>query len=305
MNRPDSPAAPADTPAAPGADVRPELRRQAGPRTPVVFISHGSPLVLMDEEFKRALRRFCVHLRDPRAIVVVSAHWQTMRPLHVTSSPRPGMIHDFAGFPSWTDATSYNCPGDPALAQTLVSRLTAAGIPTVEDRAYGIDSGAWIPLVMMFPTAKIPVVQLSLPKPSTPDEVRAIGAALAPLRYDGVLFIASGGIVHNLTRVRFDLHRPPVEPWARAFDGWVGDRLEARDYDALMAYRSQGPQAHLAAPSSEHLDPLFFALGLMMQGDQTRTIHEGFHAGALSLRSLAFGGRRQEDWRLPDLLVRK
>jgi 4,5-DOPA dioxygenase extradiol len=287
------------------SDTAVDPRRKVGPRTPVLFISHGSPLVLMVEDFKRSLRRFCVHLRDPRAIVVISAHWQTMRPVHVTSSARPGMIHDFAGFPSWTDTTSYNCPGDPALARALVARLAAAGIPAVEDASYGIDSGAWIPLVMMFPTAKIPVVQISLPKPCTPDEARAIGAALAPLRYDGVLFICSGGIVHNLTRVRFDLHDPPVEPWAQAFDGWVADCLDAHDYDTLMAYRAHGPQSHLAAPSSEHLDPLFVALGLLMQGDRTRTIHEGFHAGALSLRSLAFGGRRLEDWRLPDVLVRK
>lgn len=296
----DSPPPPSSA-----ADDSPASRRKAGPRTPVVFISHGSPLVLMDEAFKRSLRRFCVHLRDPRAIVVVSAHWQTMRPVHVTSSVKPGITHDFAGFPAWTDATTYNCPGDPALARTLVARLAAAGIPTVEDPSYGLDSGAWIPLVLMFPTAKIPVVQVSLPKPATPEDIRAMGAALAPLRQEGVLFIASGGVVHNATRVRFDLHDPPVEPWARAFDTWVGDCLDSQQYEALLGYRAKGPQAHLAAPSSEHLEPLFFALGLMMQGDRTRTIHEGFHAGALSLRSVAFGGRRQEDWRLPDTLVRK
>jgi 4,5-DOPA dioxygenase extradiol len=171
------------------------------------------------------------------------------------------------------------------------------------DATRGLDSAAWIPLSLIYPSAKVPVLQISLPVPVEPDEMLAIGEALAPLRRDGVMLMGSGGLVHNASRVEFDVHDPPTEPWAMAFDEWMRDRIESLDLDAIRAYRSKGPMAHLAAPTSEHLDPLFFVLGARMAGDYVSTLVEGFHAGTLSLRSFVLAGRRSEDRRLPDELA--
>lgn len=278
-------------------------RRQASYRTPALFISHGSPLVVMDEAYKRALRRFGVQLRDPKGLVVVSAHWQSMRPLRVTSTRRPAIVQDFEGFPAWVDSLSWKCQGSPTLADEVVRTLSAANVPALLDATHGLDSGVWVPLSLMFPNGRSPVVQVSLPTATTPADLRAIGEALGTLRSQGHMLVGTGGIVHNASRVRFDLHKPPTEPWAVAFDNWVGDRLDVLDVDALLEYRSRGPQAHLAAPTSEHLDPMFVVLGAALRGDRVVHLYEGFHAGNLSLRTFALMGRRGTDARLPDELT--
>jgi 4,5-DOPA dioxygenase extradiol len=256
----------------------------------------------MDDPFKTALRRFGAQLREPRGLVVVSAHWQSMRPIRVTGARRPQLLYDFEGFPSWLDSLTWRCQGSPDLAQHVVDTLKKAGFSGLVDVAHGIDSGAWIPLSMMFPNGRSPVVQLSLPSASTPRDILQIGRALAMLRHEGCLVVGTGGIVHNLSRIRFD-YQPPTEPWAIAFDNWVRDRLDAMDEEALLDYRVQGPQAHLAAPTSEHLDPLFVVLGTRLEGDRVLHLYEGFHGGNLSLRTFALLGRRADDVRLPDAMA--
>lgn len=256
----------------------------------------------MDAPFKQALRLFGAHLRPPKSILVVSAHWATVRPLRVTSSDKPETLHEFTGFPVWLSSVSYKCPGDPGLADRVTQLLARADIQTVEDSRRGLDSGAWGPLSLIYPNAKVPVVQLSLPAPTEPREMLAIGAALAPLRREGVMLVGSGGLVHNESRARFDERGGPSEPWALAFDEWMRDRVHAMDVETLVEYRTQGPMAHLAAPTSEHLDPLFFVFGAHLPGDQVTTLFEGFHATNLSLRSFVLAGRRPSDKRLPDEL---
>lgn len=290
-------------PAAPAVAFDGPERRERSFRTPALFISHGSPLVVMDEAFKRALRRFAVHLRDPKGLVVVSAHWQSMRPLRVTGARRPVVLQDFEGFPAWVDSLTWKCQGSPALADRVTRLLSARDIPAIVDATRGLDSGAWVPLSLLFPNARPPVVQVSLPTATHPADLRSIGEALATLRQEGYMLVGSGGIVHNASRVRFDVHNAPTEPWAVAFDNWVRDRLDVLDVEALLDYRARGPQAHLAAPTSEHLDPLFVVLGAALRGDRVVHLHEGFHAGNLSLRTFALMGRRATDTRLPDELT--
>lgn len=276
-----------------------ERRTRDGWRAPVLFVSHGSPLVTSDQAFSRALRRFGVGLGVPRAVVAVSAHWTAMRPIRVAAGRHPERLRDFAGFPTWVDAGAIALPGAPAEASRVAALLNARSLPAVLDQSRGLDSAVWLPLGLFFPGSRIPTVQVSLPAPVMPGEMVALGQALAPLRRDGVVLLASGGIVHNESRARFDQSNPPVEAWAMAFDAWVRDRLEADDAEAILNYRRQGPMAHLAAPTSEHLDPLFFALGARLPGDCCHGIYEGFHAGILSLRTFALAGRRQGDLRLP------
>ena len=278
-------------------------RRKRDIRAPVIFISHGSPLALVENEFKQALRSFGAHMRLPKAILVVSAHWQAVRPLRVTGSQRPGTLHDFDGFPAWLSSTTYGCPGSPAMAERVTTVLGGAGVAAVLDSQRGLDSGAWGPLSLMYPSAQVPVVQLSIPAPTTPEEMLAIGAAVAPLRREGMMLVGSGGIVHNLSMARFDSRKESPELWAMAFDEWMRDRIEALDIDTLCQYRRKAPQAHLAAPTSEHLDPLFFSLGARLTGDVVSTLAEGFHAANLSLRSFILKGQRSEDHRLPTELT--
>jgi 4,5-DOPA dioxygenase extradiol len=278
-------------------------RRLDQKRAPALFVSHGSPLASMNEDFANALRRFGAKLRPPRSIVIVSAHWEAMRPIRVTGSRTPTIERDFDGFPSWLESRTYRCPGSPPLAAEIVKRLSSAGLAAMLDMTRGLDDAAWLPLSLVFPNGKVPVVEISIPKPSTPQEMRNIGRALGPLRYEGVLLVGSGGVVYNESQARFDRHEPPTEPWAIAFDSWVRDRLDALDEEALHAYRTQGPHAHLASSTSEHLDPLFFVLGTYQKGDCVHHVFEGFHAGVLSLRSFALAGRRTEDLHLPDALT--
>jgi 4,5-DOPA dioxygenase extradiol len=174
---------------------------------------------------------------------------------------------------------TYPAPGSPELA---------ARIPGAEPETNrGLDHGAWVPLRLAWPEARIPVVQVSLPG-GGPEESFALGRALRPLRDEGVIVIGSGGIVHNLGLVHFSQKNSGVDPWAADFDRWVADRLSSRDIDALFAYRTLAPEADLAVPTSEHFDPMFVTLGASWPEERIDTIYEGFHYGNLSMRSFAF-----------------
>jgi 4,5-DOPA dioxygenase extradiol len=300
----DSPRTPtpaSQAPAASAAELGSE-RRARSDRAPALFLAHGSPLAVMNEPYKMALRRFGAKLRDPRGLVVVSSHWHAMRPLRATGSRSPTLLRDYEGFPAWTDSLTWRCQGAPALADEVVDLLRSAGIGGIVDLSHGIDSAVWVPLSLMFPVARSPVVQVSLPMASSPADVRDIGRALTTLRNRGVMVVGCGDIVHNESRARFDRHDPPTEPWAVAFDNWVRDQLEIMDEGVLLDYR-RGPHAHLAAPTSEFIDPLFFVLGARQIGDRAVQIYEGFHAGNLSLRTFALLGKRATDERLPDELT--
>lgn len=292
-------ASPAPLPA------RPAFQQRRDQRAPSLFVSFGSPLAIRDQAYAQALRRFAIHLRPPRAILVVSAAWRSVRPLRVTGSAQPGIAHDYGDFPRWLRSLTYRCPGSPAVAADVVSHLTALGMPTVVDMQRPLDHVAWMPLSLMYTAANVPVVQLSLPAGASPEEVIGIGRALGPLRRNGVLIIGTGTIVCNPHRARFDQLDAPPEAWARAFDDWVQDRLVALDTEALIDYRRQGPHSHLAAAVPGSLDPLFFVLGTALQGDRFTPVFEGFHAGTLSLRTCVLAGRRKEDLRLPDELTGK
>jgi 4,5-DOPA dioxygenase extradiol len=252
------------------------------------FVAHGSPMLAVEhDDFTRALRREGAAVPRPRAIVAVSAHWESRGAIRVTSADRPPLIYDFSGFPAELYDVRYPCPGDPSLAAEVVKMLLDAGLTAVVEPRRGIDHGAWVPLVHAFPKADIPVVQVSLPVPRTPEEVFRMGKSLSPLRDRGILLMGSGGLVHNLRLVRLDDKSAPVDGWATEFDGWVGSRIRALDIPALSGYRTRAPHADLAVPTTEHFDPLFFALGAGAAGDRTRDLFEGFHHGNLSMRSLA------------------
>jgi 4,5-DOPA dioxygenase extradiol len=250
-------------------------------RAPSVFLAHGSPLsALGGDAHSAALKHFGQAHSDARAIVIVSAHWQTPAPLHATSWEHAPLVYDFGGFPDELYRITYPVPGDPALA----ARIPGA-IPELKR---GLDHGAWVPLRLTWPEARIPVVQVSLPA-AGPEEVFALGRALRPLRDEGIIVIGSGGIVHNLGLVHFSEKSSGIDPWAAEFDRWVAARAAAQDTPAMFAYRTSAPDAGLAVPTSEHFDPIFVTLGAAWPEERMETIYEGFHYGNLSMRSFAFG----------------
>jgi 4,5-DOPA dioxygenase extradiol len=243
-------------------------------------------VAIEEDAYTEALRAFGARNR-PRAVALVSAHWTTPgNRVAVTAAPRPPLVYDFGGFPEALYRLTYPARGDARLAGDVVARLQAAGFDAVVDGARGIDHGAWIPMRIAWPDASVPVVQVSLPA-SPPADLLRMGEALRPLRDEGVLVLGSGGIVHNLRELEWDAkHAPPAE-WAAQFDAWMAERIAAADRAGLAAYRERAPWARRAAPTTEHLDPLFVALGAA-GGDPAHTVFEGFHHGSLGMRSLEF-----------------
>ncbi|MFQ6575651.1 DODA-type extradiol aromatic ring-opening family dioxygenase [Pseudomonas sp. UM16] len=247
---------------------------------PSLFISHGSPmLALKPGASGPALKRLAAELGQPKAIVVVSAHWES-RELLVTSNPQPDTWHDFGGFPAALYAVQYPAPGDPALAQRVSQLLCAAGLPARLDPQRPFDHGTWVPLSLMYPKAEIPVVQISLPTQLGPQLQELVGRALAGLREEDILLIGSGSITHNLGELDWHAGPESIEPWALAFRDWMVDKLTTDDTPALHNYRQQAPFAVRNHPSDEHLLPLYFARGA---GGQFAIAHQGFTLGALGM----------------------
>lgn len=255
-------------------------------RTPVLFVSHGAPTVALEGGgFAGALSAFAAGLGRPRAVVAVSAHWTSRREIGVTSAPHHRLVYDFSGFPEALYEIRWPAPGAPELASRVVALLSGAGLPARPDPVRGLDHGAWIPLRLAWPAADVPVVQVALPEVE-PAALLRMGEALAPLRDEDVLLVASGGVVHNLGRVRFGLEGAP-DAWAVRFDAWARDRVAALDVDALARWREEAPDAFLAQPATEHFAPLLVAMGARAPGDRPETLYEGIRYGNLSMRSFA------------------
>nr|BFD43498.1 class III extradiol ring-cleavage dioxygenase [Pseudomonas sp. FFPRI_1] len=247
---------------------------------PSLFISHGSPMLALEpSESGPALARLAAQLPRPKAILVVSAHWES-QDLRVSAHPHPETWHDFGGFPPALFAVQYPAPGKPDLAAQVVQLLKADGLPAQLDSQRPFDHGTWVPLSLMYPQADIPVVQLSLPSHQGPALQTRIGHALASLREQGVLLIGSGSITHNLRELDWHAGPESVEPWAKAFRDWMIEKLAANDEPALHDYRHQAPHAVRSHPSDEHLLPLYFARGA---GGDFSVAHQGFTLGALGM----------------------
>ncbi|MGE8347125.1 DODA-type extradiol aromatic ring-opening family dioxygenase [Pseudomonas helleri] len=253
---------------------------------PSLYISHGSPMLALEPgESGPALKRLAAQFAKPKAIVLLSAHWESTD-LRVASHPAPETWHDFGGFPRALYAVQYPAPGDPALAARIVQLLATHGLPAQLDAKRPFDHGAWVPLSLMYPAADIPVVQVSLPSQLGPAGLHEVGQALASLRSEGILIIGSGSITHNLRELDWQAGPESVEPWAKAFRDWMIEKLAADDVAALHQYRQQAPFAAKNHPSDEHLLPLYFARGA---GGPFSIAHQGWTLGALGMDIYRFG----------------
>lgn len=247
---------------------------------PALFVSHGAPTMPFEAI---PAREFLVGLgatmARPRGIVIATAHWETAEPA-VAKVAVNGTIHDFHGFPQALYDLRYPAPGDAALSDR-VAQLTGASA----DMARGLDHGAWVPLLLMYPQHDIPVVQIAVQPQRGVAHHIALGRALAPLREEGVLVIGSGSFVHNLRRLDRRGPDAPEPDWSRAFADWMDKAIIARDDAALIEYRTRAPFAVEAHPEDEHLLPLFVAYGA---GGAATRLHSSHTYGSLRLDAYGF-----------------
>lgn len=252
-------------------------------RMPSMFVGHGSPMnAIEDNEFSRAWRGMAKRFAKPKAVLCISAHWET-RGVRVLSEPHPRTIHDFYGFPDELFSVRYPAPGSTALSIRVTELLDDfAAIP---DQEWGIDHGAWSVLRHMYPDADVSVIQLSLDSSQPGAFHYHIGKALRPLRDEGILILGSGNIVHNLGL--YDFRDDTPYPWAVAFDEKVRERIKERRHEEIAEYPALGEGFSLPIPTPEHFLPLLYILGTAT--DEEPEFFCQKTVSSLSMTSLAFG----------------
>lgn len=253
-----------------------------------LFVPHGAPtFALQPGEAGAALAAFAKDLA-PRAIVIVSAHWETDQPT-VGFAATPETIHDFWGFPDELYALHYPAKGDHEAATAVLEALRDAGIDAQTDSRRGLDHGAWLPLRLMFPEAQVPIVPLSIQTHGSPESHYQLGLALAPLAREGFLVIASGNLTHNLADYqRASMNGGQTPDYVRPFADWFDTKLQAHDLAALLDYRRQAPAAVRAHPRDEHLLPFYVALGAAGAGFNAQRIYAGVDSYVLAMDAFAF-----------------
>ena len=256
-------------------------------QTPVFFISHGAPTFATEPGLLGPeLSRLGAQLPKLRAVLVVSPHWQTQG-VKVGTAAEPETVHDFGGFPAHLYALQYPAKGAPELAQEAARLLNDAGFAAQTDVRRGLDHGAWVPLMHLLPQANVPVFQVSMPYNLTPRQAVDLGRALAPLRAQGVLIVASGSMTHNLYEIRQPLSQPV--DYAAEFANWVRTAVLADALGPLVQYRTEAPQASRAHPTEEHFLPLLVAMGARSDADKAQAINGGITHGVLSMDSYVWG----------------
>lgn len=255
-------------------------------RLPVLFVGHGSPMnAIADNTFTRTLFRLGQDLPRPESILCVSAHWMTQGTC-VNTEARPRTIHDFGGFPQALFNVRYPAPGNPALAarvQKLVKSTQVRG-----DETWGFDHGTWSVLRHLYPQADIPVVQLSIDMSQPADYHFKIGRELAALRDEGVMIVASGDIVHNLRLISWQSDAPALG-WAKDFEKWFIEKLQARDFNALQTEFLNSDEGRLSVPTPDHYIPLYYILGASAPEDVLKLEFEEIQNGSISMLTFSFG----------------
>jgi len=254
-------------------------------RMPVIFAAHAAPVLLDDEVWMAELAAWAAAMPTPVSLLMVSAHWE-QRPTTLGATRTVPLHYDFYGFPERYYQTTYPAPGAPELASRVRDLLRAEGIACADDPERGLDHGAYVPLVAMYPDAEVPVLQISMPALDT-EELFELGRALAPLRDEGVLIFGSGFLTHNMAYA----FRPGIPAWAREFDAWAAEALSRFDVDALKDFEAHAPAARTALPTWEHFAPVLVAAGAVAD-EQPRAsfpITGFWMEGAFTKRSVQFG----------------
>lgn len=255
-------------------------------RMPAIYLSHGAPPLADNELWTGQLAAWSADLPTPKSILVVSAHWESA-PLTVGATETVPLTYDFGGFEERFYQVTYEAPGAPELAQDVAGLVARPGRPVYQDPHRGLDHGAYVPLVEMFPNADVPVLQVSLPT-LDPRELFELGRTLAPLRDEGVLIIGSGFTTHNLREALFNDTTGAAPEWGREFDQWAKESVEAGDIDAILDFENAAPAGRRAHPRTEHFAPLFVTMGASADaGINAKSVIDGFWFG-MSKRSFQF-----------------
>jgi 4,5-DOPA dioxygenase extradiol len=262
-----------------------ESNAPAATELPVLFLAHGAPMLLDDAAWVKELGDWARALPKPKSILMVSAHWED-RPTSIGAETAVPLVYDFYGFPEKYYQLQYPSPGAPELASRVRSLLSEKNIPVTNASTRGLDHGAYVPLLCMYPDANVPVLQVSMPS-LDPKELYAVGRALRPLAKEGVLVIGSGFLTHNMSTV----FKRDTPEWAHEFDDWAKDVLARRDVDQLLDFIDKGPAARTALPTTEHFAPVIFAAGAADDGKKASFPITGFWpaAGSFTKRSVQFG----------------
>lgn len=256
---------------------------------PSLFLSHGAPVLADDETWTAELRAWSRELPQPKSVLVVSAHWEA-EPLTIAATETVPLYYDFYGFPQHYYEVTYEAPGAPDLAASVAQLVASSEHPLYQDPERGLDHGAYVPLMEMYPDADVPVLQVSMPTLDS-SELFEIGRKLSPLRDEGVLIVGSGFSTHNIREVASSMQGASdgtAPSWSSEFDDWLEQSLQAGDVDALLDFEQAAPAAALAHPRTEHFAPLFVALGAVADDRiDSETAIDGFWYG-LSKRSVQF-----------------
>jgi 4,5-DOPA dioxygenase extradiol len=256
---------------------------------PSIFVSHGAPTFAIEPGVAGAqLRALGRALGKPTAILVVSPHWMT-RGVQITATDQPETVHDFGGFPRALYGIQYPAPGSPQFAARVREVLHAGGISASLDAHRGLDHGAWVPLLHLYPDADVPVLQVSIPIDTDPQKALELGRALAPLAEEGVLIVGSGSLTHNL--YEFRMGDAQEAGYAREFSEWIRQAVLEGDTDRLVHALERAPHAQRAHPTTEHFLPLLVAAGAASTAAPATVLDGGIRHGVLAMESYVFGQR--------------
>ena len=256
---------------------------------PVLFIGHGSPMNgIEDNLFSQGWKSMAKEIPEPKAVLVVSAHWLT-KGTGITAMDFPKTIHDFGGFPRELFDVQYTAPGSPALAKETASLIKSTEV--VLDHDWGLDHGAWTVVRHMYPDANIPVLQLSIDFTKGPQYHFDLAKELYNLRKKGVLIIGSGNMVHNLRMVAWDKMQEPEYgyDWALHANDLFKKLIAEGDHNALVNYEKLGREIMLAVPTPDHYFPLMYTLGLKTNKDRVSFFNDKAVGGSLTMTSVKFG----------------
>lgn len=257
---------------------------------PILFVSHGSPAMAIEESATRAfLSRLGNTIPTPKAIVVFSAHFDVADDVVVTSGDNPATIHDYFGFPEALYALNYPTLGAPKLAKKIVGLLNKDGIKSRLDAKRGLDHGAWIPMKLIFPKANIPIVQISINSQLGPTAHYRLGQCLSVLREQDVLIVGSGGISHNLRELFAHKPDPDRVKKVNLFTEWFYENLQTGNIKNLLNYVDEAPYPLFNHPTQEHLLPLFCILGSATDSETIKRIHQSVESEILALDAYCSG----------------
>ena len=259
-----------------------ESRLAPSPRTPVLFVGHGSPMhAISDNEFTQAWARVGAELPAAQAIVVISAHWLTPGETHITDAPHNRVIYDFGGFPGELSRVQYPTEGDPDVARILARQLVEYEAQL--DAQWGLDHGTWAVLKHLAPAPTVPVLQISIDYAMPLPQLMDLFSRLRALRHRGVLFIGSGNIVHALNRVKWD--GGGAWDWATEFDRVTAEALVEGRHDLLLDPFAHWDTARLAVPTDDHYRPMVASLGLLEDGEDLEFFNDRIDMGSVGMRS--------------------